>query len=534
MVSKNWPRSLLEVGALVCLVFLVSAPAWQAGFHSDDFEYLDRSFEPSKIFLANKEGVRGVGGRYRPLTISSILLDRAWSGLNPTGYNITNKVLHLACAVEVLWLVNLLFPGRRQRAFLAAALFAVHPIFTDTVFWISARPDSLCGVFYFLALILYVRAACAPVGSRRLVVSIPSLAMFALALMSKEMAVTLPAMIVICDLVCVESHGSLSRRERATRAAWSTAPYAAVLSIYLLGRQVCLGSVAGGTDNMHFTVPGVLRNLATAWYAMTFPWSHYDLVLFAALAAGLAFPVSRRAIIRREVGFGIAWSFVALVPVLGLITRWYMYLPAVGVCLAAATILTPDASPAVARRGLLAVAAALILANVALLRHEARLWVESGRVAASILDDLHRQTRAETPTYVLMVPAGIVADEGLGLGEKPVFAYNLEKAVRIVYGSTASIQPIATVFLRNSAEGGGTVEKLDDHRLRITLDDRRARFSYHSERVPLGSAPTAGSVLPQRGYRVSVGTNTNVMDLVFDAPLESLQVLAYSNGHIGP
>ncbi len=537
-------RGLGEFLLLVCLVATVAQPALNAGFHSDDFEYLDRRYEPAKVFLANKEGLQHVGGRYRPIALTSILADRGLHGLEATGYNVTNKFLHLVCAVELLVLVRLLFPGHRGRACLTAALFAVQPVSTDTIFWISARPDSLCTAFYLFSLLTFTiaerrRAGWAghpgsSAGRRRAPTAglrALSIAGSALALMSKEMAVTMPGAIVLVHLACQPVAGAPPWPSRVRRALTAAVPYAAVLALYLLLRLACLGSVAGGIERMDLSPLHLLGGFGRALSLMTFPASRYDLVLVAALALGLALPAPRRHLLRRETAFGLAWVLLTLTPVLGVVNRWYMYLPTVGMCLCLATVLTPRTSSVLVRRSLATLAVAVLVFHVFVLRREARLWESSGRVAATILEDLHRHCGEEGRVFAAMVPAGIVDDGPLGLGEKPVFAFNLQKALNLTYRSRARVRPVASVFLRNQELGAGTAVRLDDRHVRIVLDEARGRFSGHTERVPPSTAGKPPRIAVGDGYTMTL-VEASVATVEFDEPTGPGEVVAFTAGHM--
>ena len=92
---------------------------------------------------------------YWPVANSSLWLEwRLW-GMNTTGYHVTNLVLHWIAAL-LIWAIlrRLKVPG----AFLAALLFAVHPVNVESVAWISQRKGLLAAVFFLLSILWYVRA----------------------------------------------------------------------------------------------------------------------------------------------------------------------------------------------------------------------------------------------------------------------------------------------------------------------------------------------------------------------------------------
>ena len=78
-------------------------------------------------------------------------------------------------------------------ALLAAAVFATHPIHSEAVDWIAASPDLACGALYFCGLWAFLKGEASGRRSWWLV----SAAVFFLALLSKEMAITLPALLLL-------------------------------------------------------------------------------------------------------------------------------------------------------------------------------------------------------------------------------------------------------------------------------------------------------------------------------------------------
>ena len=101
-------------------------------------------FDPKGAFIQGETGE----GHYWPIVYSTFWLEHKLWGFSPAGYHVVNILLHFA-NTALLWrlLSRLAVPG----AWFAAALFAVHPLHTESVAWIIARKDLLSGMFYLLA-----------------------------------------------------------------------------------------------------------------------------------------------------------------------------------------------------------------------------------------------------------------------------------------------------------------------------------------------------------------------------------------------
>ena len=138
-------------------------------------------FSPSAI---------GEEGHYWPLVYTTFWLEHKLWGYAPAGYHIVNVLLHLANTL-LLWhlLRRLAVPG----AWVVAAVFAVHPLHVESVAWIIERKDVLSGLFYLAALLAWMRFVERP-NPRRYGCS---LALYAAALLSKSIAITLPAALLI-------------------------------------------------------------------------------------------------------------------------------------------------------------------------------------------------------------------------------------------------------------------------------------------------------------------------------------------------
>jgi len=142
-----------------------------------------------------------VVSNYHPLTLLSHTLDYRLFGLNPMGHHITNIILHAINSAFVFLLAKRLLRGGYKSgyalpAMAAALLFAVHPLHVESVAWASERKDVLSAFFFLLALLSYLRYARGP---RKGLYYGLTLIIFILALLSKPMAVTLPAVLLLLD-----------------------------------------------------------------------------------------------------------------------------------------------------------------------------------------------------------------------------------------------------------------------------------------------------------------------------------------------
>src|ERR1035441_3272767 len=156
--SKIKIETNLLLGAAIILLATLAVywPAVHAGFIWDDDDILT-----TNPLVSASDGLRLIwaGGKfydYWPVTLTSFWCEwRLW-GLNVTGYHVTNILLHAVASV-LLWRVlkRLGVPA----AWLAALIFAMHPINVQSVAWITERKNTLSLFFFGLALLAYLRAA---------------------------------------------------------------------------------------------------------------------------------------------------------------------------------------------------------------------------------------------------------------------------------------------------------------------------------------------------------------------------------------
>ncbi|MFZ0825885.1 MAG: tetratricopeptide repeat protein [Verrucomicrobiia bacterium] len=213
MSQKSLPGQMPPVwrgGLIVLLVFLAYLPALHCGFIWDDDSYVTEN-----LTLHDLGGLQriwfqvGAVPQYYPMVHTSFWLEYHLWGLNPVGFHAINVLLHATAAI-LLWQVlrRLQIPG----AWLAAILFALHPVEVESVAWVTERKNVLSAVFYFAAALCYLRfVEWGKTGApNRLRWSWygAALALFLAALLSKTVACSLPAALL---LVCWWKKGRLQR-----------------------------------------------------------------------------------------------------------------------------------------------------------------------------------------------------------------------------------------------------------------------------------------------------------------------------------
>ena len=144
----------LFAAALVVTVFLVYQPAWQGGLLWDDTEHVTRPELRSWHGLYRIWFDVGATPQYYPLVHSVFWVEHKLWGDAPLGYHLVTIVMHATAALLVACILRrLAIPG----AWLAAAIFALHPVQVESVAWLTEIKNTLSAVFYLGAALLYLR-----------------------------------------------------------------------------------------------------------------------------------------------------------------------------------------------------------------------------------------------------------------------------------------------------------------------------------------------------------------------------------------
>lgn len=214
IANSRRPPYLLAASALAMLTLVAFSNSFTTGFALDSRMLL---LGDPRIRHTTAENIglilqhtywwpNGESGLYRPLTTLSFLFNYAvWgNGEQSFGYHLVNFLLHAANVLLVFGLALHLLRGRinaLRTAFLIAAVWAVHPLLTESVTNLAGRADLLAAGAVLGGFLLYLKSKEAT-GWRRVLWLIGLAAATSCGVFSKESAVVLPGLIVLYELVC--------------------------------------------------------------------------------------------------------------------------------------------------------------------------------------------------------------------------------------------------------------------------------------------------------------------------------------------
>ena len=198
MMSRQWAIILLVCAA-------VFANTLGNSFHYDDEHSIQYNINvrdvaniPSFFTTPGMFSVDADKGMYRPLLLVTYALNYAWGEYEVYGYHVVNIALHAVNACLLSWLCMLLH-GRSRASFICGLLFAIYPLATEPVNYVSSRSESLSGMFYLAGICFLVRAG----PTSRSGYMVASWGALALGLLSKSTVITLPAVLLAYDFAFV-------------------------------------------------------------------------------------------------------------------------------------------------------------------------------------------------------------------------------------------------------------------------------------------------------------------------------------------
>ncbi len=382
-----------------------------------------------------------------PVTWLSHLADVEMFGLNPGGHHLSSLVIHALNAVLLFgWFASA--TGAVWRSAFVAALFAVHPLHVESVAWISQRKDVLSALFWLLTMYAYGYYARRPRPSAYLLTAIA----FALALLSKPMAVTLPIVLLLLDvwpLRRLSLDAPIARQ--AVRLGLEKLPLL-IMSLaagaLTMTAQQSLGAVAEfqtlplSVRLANAVVSYVTYVGKTFWPTGLVPYYPYRAAMPAAVAvtcavALAAITVAALLALRRApyLTVGWLWFVVTLVPVSGVVqvgahamADRFTYVPLVGLFVAVTWLAAP-ALNRIRAPGWIAAAAAsgIVIATAMTARAQTLHWRNSVALWEHTIRVTPRSARAH-------------ANLGVGLaraGREDAAVFHYEEALRLAPSAEA-------------------------------------------------------------------------------------------------
>lgn len=331
-----WPAVAIITlaGLAVYITSLSGAFIWDDVHFISNNIYLRSPAYLPRIFTGDVAAGSGeIYNYYRPLTTVTYLFDFSFWSLIPVGYHISGIFLHILAALAAYFFLRLIFRDNMV-AFIAALLYVIHPIHTETVAYISGRPDSLAALTMLTCFISYLRQESGRKSSR----GVLTISLYILALLSRENSVVLPGLILLY-------HISFRRKIRLSRylpLVGISIGYISIRSL-LLDKAYVPTTIMGRLPGFFYSLMGYIRLLVLPIdlhqeYGLTlFRFDNYQVMLGVMLGmAGLILTI-RSWVKRRELlFFSFCWFFIALSPVSGIypikayIAEHWLYLPSIG------------------------------------------------------------------------------------------------------------------------------------------------------------------------------------------------------------
>ena len=343
---------------LFCLLLAAAVVSLYANtlFHDFVFDDVTLIQQNTDVTELNWGRILGRTG-YRPVRTFTYALNFALGGANPFGYHLLNLILHAVNSILTFLLLRSIL-GRLDASFLGAMFFAVHPVQTASVAYVSGRKDLLAAFFLLLASLLYIQWRRRRGWPRGV---FTGLAVF-LAVLSKEVAVVFPVLFVLIDLCgsrksfrAGDGKGVTAALKKSARLYTLLATVAIAAVYYAVvwtkaSRMVGYwgGSLAAQWATsfklfVHYLSLALMPYPLLADYTGVFPISTglteaatLVCVLISAAYLGLAVWLLRR---RPLVTLGMGWFLVPLLPVLQIVgfheiaADHFLYLPMVGAAL---------------------------------------------------------------------------------------------------------------------------------------------------------------------------------------------------------
>lgn len=348
----------------------------------------------------------------RPFPAVTYQVAAWWGAASPVANHAINIGFHAANALLVFGVARTAAGLAVGPAAFAALVFALLPMQSESVAWVTGRVDSMPACFYLASFLLYARWR----ERSRTAVYVWSIAVYFVALFTKQNAVTLPAALLLYDTL-VAGH----RLRPSWSGLWPYIPFVLLTAGYLGLRYALFGEVAREgmltADRVELFLQDLsvhLRRMVGGDAALGMTGLPVATYVAAATAAVAAIGMLAGAPARRMVGpaayFLVVWIGLAAAPTLvaGYASPRHMYLASAGWALALGCALEvlwhARPAPLMRRAGLIA-AGALLTMYGSQLWQDVRLWGVRAEVSRRAVADVEREALAVPQGTLILVDA---------------------------------------------------------------------------------------------------------------------------------
>ena len=409
MVISNKSRNLVLFLVPLTLSLLVYINSLYAPFQYDDYDTITQNRD-----IRDLSDIKSIISHsiFRPILFITFAINYKISGLNPLSYHTVNLLLHIANTLIVIILtrrIALRFTEELYSdriAFITSILFAVHPIGTEAITYISSRSSLLATTFYLLSLLSYTQFNQTENRSRQILYYILTILFFLMGVGTKEIILTLPIMIVILDIFSLKlSLKDTIKRIFTTHITFVIIIFVGVLiRIYFFFTYEKVGGVLPRSiyENLLTQSEVIIKYIRLLLIPIgqnlihNYPTVRTILNLYTLLCIFTIFSLIWYAIRKRNtypfISFGILWFFVTLLPSSSFIpfqeamTEKHLYLPMIGFLITISGVLSIIYQRFQEYQRILKKGFAIIIAILSILTiHRNYIWGDSIRLWEDIL-----------------------------------------------------------------------------------------------------------------------------------------------------
>lgn len=254
-MEKLLKSKRFHIGVAVVLaisILIVYSNTFNASFHFDDTHVIVENHTIRDLGNLGEivTGPRGI-------TIASFAINYAIGGLDVTSYHVVNILIHIIVSIlayivvfNTLQMTTKNDEWSKKIAAFSALLFALHPVQTQAVTYIVQRMESLSSLFYLAGIAIFIAAVRSPKQTNRIALYAAIVAVFLLGFYSKEIAITMPAVIFIYDFFFV-SGGSF----KPLTGRW---PLYAVMALLMITLTAATIIPSGGFNDLTQEASGIV------------------------------------------------------------------------------------------------------------------------------------------------------------------------------------------------------------------------------------------------------------------------------------